>query len=136
VQGRGGRSGVEGRAQRLTVDGDHALGRLGEARHEGDETSPELLRIQKPEHPAEGVVARNAPLQLQEAAQKALLGPAKLGHVHRRLPAAEDRAHRDHQDLQQIVPPGIARPWILDLLKARRKPDHQILHRPKTRQRR
>ena len=116
-------------AQRLAVDGDHPLGRLGEARHEGDETGPELFRIHKAEHPAEGVVARNAVLQLQDAAEKILLGLAELGHVHRRLPATEHRAQRNHHDLQQIVPPGIAGPWILKRLKARPQSFHPTLHR-------
>lgn len=69
-------------------------------------------------------------LQLQEAAEKVLLGLAELGHVHRRWSAAEHRAQRNHQDLQRIMPPGIDRPWILKSLQARSQFFHLMLYDP------
>ncbi len=72
-------------------------------------------------------MARNAALQLQEAVEKILLGLAELGYVHQRLSAAQDRAHRNLQDFHKIMTPGIAGPWVLELLRACRKRFHPTL---------
>jgi hypothetical protein len=59
---------VERAAQRFTVNRHNALVSLGKAGHEALEADTELLRIQRPEQPAEGVVARRPVFQLQDAA--------------------------------------------------------------------
>src|SRR3954447_709150 len=59
---------VEGAAQRLAVDRDHASRGLGEAPHEAQEAGVELRRVEQPEHPAERVVRGNAGRQAEELA--------------------------------------------------------------------
>jgi hypothetical protein len=78
----------------------------------------ELLGVEQTEQPAEGVVAWHAMLQLEEAAQELQLGTGKLRHVGAVFSARQYRAQRDHQHLQQIVPSSVARPRIVQALKA------------------
>ena len=86
---------VEGPAQRLAVDRHHPLGRLGEALHEAQEAGMELHRIEQPEQPAEGVVARSAMPQAQELPQKRFLRSAEQRHVRTILRATQNRTQRD-----------------------------------------
>jgi len=51
--------------------------------------------------------------QRQKATQELLFVFGEFSHVHRRLTTTQHRAQSDHQDLQEIMTSGIARPWIL-----------------------
>lgn len=88
------------------------------------ETTAELLGVEQTEQSAESVVAWRAMLQLEEAAQEPQLDAGKLRHVGAVFPAGQYRAQRDHQHFQQIVPPGVASPWILQARKACREAVH------------
>src|SRR3954468_16168301 len=102
VQRRLGAGRVEGAAQDLTIDRDDTLGGFGEPRHEALKAGAELVGIEQTKDPAERVVARRAMLQGQKTAQERFLVLGELGH--RALPATQNRAQRNHQDFQQIVP--------------------------------
>ena len=67
---------------------------------------------------AERVVAGHPIRQLEEAAQERLFRPGEQRHVHRALPAAQHRAQSNHQQLMEIVQPGIAGSWILHAFPA------------------
>ena len=81
-------------------------------------------RIEQPEQPAEGVVARDAVLQHQKFLQKALLQPAEQRHVGTRLAAAQHRAQRDQHHLMQRVTLGVPGSRIVQILEQLR----EILH--------
>src|SRR3954447_8739202 len=72
VQGRLAAGAIEGAAQNLAVNRHDTLNRIGETGHEPLEGSTEPLRIEQPEQPTEGVMAGQAVLQLEKAAQKGL----------------------------------------------------------------
>jgi hypothetical protein len=59
--------------------------------------------------------------QGQKFPQKFLLRAAKQRHVGARLPAAQNRAQCNHQNLMQQMALGIARAWVL-------KPFENIVH--------
>lgn len=128
VQRRGGARRVERSAQNLAVNRNDAAATRRKLGHEPLEAGTELLRIEQAKHPAEGVVTGHTVLQLEKTAQKFFLGAGELGHVHRVLAAAQNRAQRHHHNLQQIMAPGIARPRIVKPLKAGGKPFHLVLH--------
>ena len=96
MQSRAAGGSVKGMAQRLTVDRHHPFGGLREALHEIQEAGVALDRIEQPQHPAEGVVARDAVAQAQELPQKRLLRPAEQRHIGAVLAATQHRAQRDH----------------------------------------
>jgi hypothetical protein len=104
---------VERASQHLAIDRHDTLAGLGKPRHEALETVAELLSVEQAEQPTEGIVARSAVLQLEEAAQEPQLGAGELRHVGAVFPAGQHRAQRDHQHLQQIVASGVARPRIV-----------------------
>src|SRR3954453_8459915 len=108
--------------ERRSVDRDDALSGLGEPRHEALEAGAELVGIEQTQHPAERVVARRAMLQAQKTAQERFLVLGKLGH--RALPATQNRAQRNHQDFQKIMPTGIAGARIFQTFKAGDEPVH------------
>jgi len=93
-----------GAAQRLAVDRHDALERPGEAGGEARKGGLERLGRQQPEHPAEGVVARRAMLQLDHLLQKTKLGPRKVRHIGAILGAAQHRRHGHEHQLDKIVP--------------------------------
>lgn len=97
VQRRLARSPVEGAPQRLAVDGHHALQSLGKVLHEAREAGLERPWVKQPEHPAEGVVARNAVPQARELPQERRLDLAKQRHVREILAAGQHGAQRDQQ---------------------------------------
>ena len=109
---------VEGTPQHLAVDGDNALDDFIEPCHEPLEGGTELLRVQHPEQPAEGVVAGRAVLQGEEAAQERLLGDGEQRHVDRALPAAQHGAEGDHQDLVEVVLAGIPAARVIQAFQA------------------
>ena len=109
---------VERAAQHLAVDGDNALIGFGEPCHEPLEDGTELLGVKQAEQAAEGVVAGQAILQLEEATQERLLRYGERRHVGRALTAAQDGAQGDHQQFVQVVQTGIAGPRVLQSFKA------------------
>jgi len=82
MQRRSGACRIEGAAQRLAVDGNHAVASLGEARHEGLKARAEALWIKLPEHATERIVAGKTARQRKELAQKRLLLHREIRHVH------------------------------------------------------
>jgi len=80
--------------------------------------SPELLRIEQAEKPAERVMAGHAILELKEPAQKWLLRLREQAHVHRALPAAQNRTHRYRQNLMKVVQRGIAGARVVQTIPA------------------
>src|ERR1700689_4868730 len=82
---------VERAAQNLAVDRHNPFALLGETGHEPLKRRPELLRIEHAEKPAERVMAGHAILQLEKPAQEGLLRLREQAHVHRALPAAQNR---------------------------------------------
>ena len=113
MQRRRAAGGIEGPAQNFAVDRDDALRHVRKARHETLKTGAERLRIQQTKNPAEGVMAGQTMFQRQKATQERLFVFGELSHVHGCLTATQHRAQSDHQDLQEIMTSGIARPWIL-----------------------
>ena len=118
VQGRLAAGAIEGAAQDLAVNRHNPLNRIGEAGHEPLEGGTEPRRIEQPEQPTEGVVAGQAVLQLEKAAQKGLFRFREPRHRHCTLTAAQHRAERDHQQLVEVVQPGIAGARVFQTLPA------------------
>ena len=118
VQGRLAAGTIERTAQDLAINRHDALNRCGETGHEPLEGGTEPLRIEQSEQPTEGVVAGQAVLQLEKAAQKGLFGFRKPLHRHRTLTAAQHRAQRDHQQFVEVVQPGIAGARVFQPLPA------------------
>jgi hypothetical protein len=81
---------------------------LGKTGHEPLKRRPELLWIEHTEKPAERVMAGHAIFELEKPAQERLLRLREQAHVHRALPAAQNRAHRYRQNLMKAVQRGIA----------------------------
>ena len=112
-----------GATQRLAVERHHAidLHRVGEPLREATEHFLERLRIEQAEHPAEGVVARDPVLQLQDGSQQPFLLAPEQRDVGAVLGPAQHRQQSDEHHLRQIV---IARPTarVDEFRKAFRKP--------------
>jgi hypothetical protein len=109
---------VERAAQNLAVDRHNAFERLGEGGHEALKRRPELLRVERTEKPAERVVARHAILELEKPALERLLRLREQAHVHRALPAAQNRAHRYRQDFVKVVQCGISSARVVQTVPA------------------
>src|SRR5271165_1158771 len=90
-------------AQNLAVDRHNPFTLLGKTSHEALKRRPELVRIEHAEKPAERVMARHAILKLEKPAQERLLRLREQTHVHRALPATQNRAHRYRQNLMKVV---------------------------------
>src|SRR5947209_5569652 len=109
-----------GSAQGLAVDRHHPGKlepiRLGKARHKLPEGELEGLRFEQTEHPAKGVVARDAMLQAQEKPQQPFLRLAEIRHIGARFRSTQHCRKRDEQHLQQIVP-RVGRPRVRQLPK-------------------
>jgi len=129
-----------GRAtQGLAVDRYTALERTDNATHPASEHRLELLRVEHPKHPQERVGRRDAVLQGQEAAQPIGLEPPPQGDVLEAVGIREHGAHRDHQDLPEVVAGAVtwtARVFQLTqcLHQARSRSTHAV--RPKDESRR
>jgi hypothetical protein len=111
---------IERTAQHLAVDGDNALDGIGKPPHEALENRAELLGVKQAEQAAEGVVAGQAALQLEEAAQERLLRRREPRHVGRTLAAAQHGAQRDEQ--QFPLEPAPSRMGRDDTLRYRTPP--------------
>jgi hypothetical protein len=124
MQRRGRARPVERASHRLAVDRDDALAGLGKPPHEAEKPAMESRWVEQPEHPAEGVVARDAMLQPQKLLQERAFRPAKKRHVRAVLPAAQHRTQRDHQNLVQQMPLGVAGSRIVEILENLINPRH------------
>jgi hypothetical protein len=87
----------------LAVDGDNALDGFGELCHEPLEHGGELLRVKQAQQAAEGVVAGQAILELEEATQEGLHRHGERRYVGGTLTATQDGAQGDHQKFVQVV---------------------------------
>jgi len=108
---------VEGAPQCFAVNRHHALQGFGKALHEAGEAGLKRRGVEKPEHPAEGVVARDAVPQTQELPQERRLDLAKQRHVRTVLAAGQHGAERDQQQFMQVMA-GVILPRVNDLGKA------------------
>jgi len=81
VQGRPAVLAVERAPRGLAVDRDHALDPISQRAQIAREAGFERAGIEAAEDPREGVVARHAARQPQEAAQQRLLAASEQGHV-------------------------------------------------------
>lgn len=109
---------VERAAQKLAVDRHNPFTLLGKTSHEALKRHPELVRIEHAEKPAERVMAGHAILKLEKPAQERLLRLGEQTHVHRALPAAQNRAHRYRQNLMKVVQRRIASARVVQTLPA------------------
>lgn len=112
MQRRAARRAVEGPPQGLAIDGDDP-GPIGpEVAQERLEGPPEGLRVQKPEHPAEPVMARQAILRIEKLPQKHHPVLGELGKVHTAFRAAH-RSHKgNRQDVEKVMPLRVPGPGI------------------------
>ena len=120
---------VERAAQNLAVDRHNPFAWLGETGHEPLKRRPELLRVEHAEKPAERVMAGHAILELEKPAQERLLRLGEQAHVHRALPAAQNRAHRYRQNLMKVVQRGIAGARVVQTVPAFDKAIQDLLPR-------
>src|SRR5262249_11476972 len=120
-----------GRVQRpphhLAVDRNHAAGCFSDPRGNIAETGAELIRVKTAKYPTESIVTGYAILQTQKPAKKILLGFGEESNVDRGLPAGQNRTKGDRQDLQQVVTPRDASPWIPEVGKVLLEPSHCFL---------
>ena len=86
------------------------------------ESGLELLRIDQPEHPPEGVVRGNAMGQSQVATQPVQLLPRPQLDLHKRVRPHQHRFHRHHQQLHQVMFHLRRLPGIADRNKHIRQP--------------
>lgn len=78
----------------------------------------ELFRVEQAEQAAEGIVAGQAVLELEEIAQERLLRHREGRHVGGTLAATQDGAQSYHQQFMQVMKAGIAGSRILQSFKA------------------
>jgi hypothetical protein len=116
-------------AQNLAVDRHNPFAWLGEISHEPLKRRPELVRVEHAEKPAERVMARNAILKPEKPAQERLLRLGEQAHVHRALPATQDRAHGYRQNLMKVVQRRIASARVVQTVPTFDKPIQHILPR-------
>jgi hypothetical protein len=119
---------VEGAAGRLAVEGDHPLDALGERCGIAGEAGLEGRGIEQAEDAREGVVARDAARQAQEAPQQRLPGTPEERHVDAGLGAAQGGEQRDHHDPVELVPLRVAGARIPEFRETGPKPLHAALH--------
>lgn len=95
---------VMGAAPARAIDGDHLPRRLHRAGgHPGQKAALKLGRVQRREHPTEGVVRRNAVGQRQERAQPRPLRRAECRDRHPAVRAADHATERDRDDVEQLM---------------------------------
>ena len=97
-------------AHRLAIDRHVAIERADDATDPASERRLELFGIQHAEDPKEGVLRRDTILQNQKAPQPIRLEPTPQGDVLETVRVREHRAHRNHQDLPEVMASPIARP--------------------------
>jgi hypothetical protein len=74
-------------------------------------------------------VAGNAILELEKSAQERLLRLGEQAHVHRALPAAQNRAHRYRQNLMKVMQSGVAGARVVQTVPAFDKAIQDLLPR-------
>jgi hypothetical protein len=86
---------IERAAQSLAVDRHGALPRIGEPGHEAPKRGTQPCRVELSEQAAAGVLAGQAMLKLEQAAQQAFFCIGEPRHRHSTLATAQDGAKRD-----------------------------------------
>ena len=99
----------------LARDGQNPGPRRPEVVEKRLEGTAKRLRIEQAKYPAEGVVTGQAILQAKELPQELLAVLGEFRKVHAALRTTDRRHQRDRQNVEQVVPPGIALPRIGDL---------------------
>ena len=120
---------IERAAQHLAVDCDNIVDGLSEPGHEPLEHSLELFSIEQAEQAAEGIVAGQAVLELEETAQERLLRHRKGRHVGGTLAATQDGTQGNHQQFMQVMKTGIAASRVRQSFKTGNKLIHPGLLR-------
>jgi hypothetical protein len=106
---------VEGAAQGLAVDRhDFPVKRLGKRLSPSGEAGLEGVRVDQHEDAPEGVMRGNAVGQRQKGSQPAQLVATIKGDVVPALGARDHRAHRDDQDVDQLMIDLAGTPGILE----------------------
>ena len=100
---------VERAPQRLAIDRDYPLTGRPQTVDEKAKVPGKRRRIQQPEDAREGVVARNPVLQPEKLPEQVLPVSRKVGKIRADLRSANRCRQRNRQNLQKIVPLGIAR---------------------------
>ena len=102
--------------QGFAVDGDDlAAGRVVQCRGPTHKAFLKLGRINHGPHPCKRVVRRNAVRQFQKVAQPRLLVPPIFGDLKERLASGDDRTHRYHQNIHQLMQDVRADPRVLQV---------------------
>jgi hypothetical protein len=90
-------------------------------------TSPEGLRVEQTKYPAEGVVAWDAVLECEDAAQQSLLSGTEFGHCGATRRSRQRRQQSNEQYLRQIMQ-RVDVAWIRQFQKDRAKLLHWAPH--------
>jgi hypothetical protein len=126
-------------AQRLAVDGHHPIECANDSAHPTPEDRFELLRVEHAEHAQKRVLRGNAVLEHEKAPQPVGLEPAPKGDILEAVGVREHGAHRNHQDLPEVVAGPVARlTRIFKLTEFLHQTDSRSTHfrRPKDESRR
>ena len=92
-----------GAAQRLAINGYHALHAPAGSAQPRKAGALQGLGVQAPEHPRKGVVRGDARGQAQEARKPVAVGLAELGHLHPVVCAADGGAQGDGEQIDEVV---------------------------------
>jgi len=99
--------------QRLAVDGDHVpRQQLRQRLHSREKRGLEGVGVHRREDPAKRIVGRNPVAERQELAKPLPFGAAEPRNRHPVVDAADHRAQRDHEDVDEGVPAGAAHAGI------------------------
>jgi hypothetical protein len=99
----GGR--VKGAAQRLPVHRDHVAGQMvGHRVHPRQNSGLEPLGVQRRADATKGLVGRHAVPRRQKAAKPLSFGAAEVGDRHPIVRAADRRAQRDDENIDEGMP--------------------------------
>jgi len=79
--------------------------------------------IEHAKDPAEGIVARDAVLEIEESPEESFLGSPEQGHVRTILRAAKHRTERNQKKFVKIMP-RIILTWIFESSKTGEKLFH------------
>ena len=99
---------------------------LAQALRPPQKTIQKLLRIQSRKYPIERVVRRNAVAQSQKRFKPSVFGVPKILHVIERFARAQQRAHGDHQNVDQLMIPGAINPRIFYRFKVRYQTQREL----------
>jgi len=105
---------ILGPAMGFTINGDQIRPYLPECLYPLEKALLELVGVDAGEHPAKGVVRRDAIGQGEKGCQPGALRLAELFHVNPAVCAADDSTNRDNDDIEQGVVFGAVDPWVVD----------------------